>query len=88
MADDVPALGSRGGSSSPFGKLVDFNIKLSEATKDGVSLLAAAQGMTPSEYARQFFDEHVHGRLPMLRAALRRTGPLSSTGMPHESEGS
>lgn len=73
----------RNPEADPFGKLSErIEVLVSEPLKEGMSALAAARGMTVSEFARYLLNNHVFGGLSILRAMYRQDGPPTISGIP------
>lgn len=68
---DMPAF-SRSGNTSQYGKsTVELKAMVPEQIKNEVIALATLQGLTPSEYLREFISMHLHGGVPEdLRAIV------------------
>ncbi len=70
----------RTGRSSGLGKLTEeCRTWIPEATGEALSALAAAAGVTRSEYVRDLLMVSVHGRLTIMR--LRQPGDRCSAGI-------
>lgn len=72
---------SRPQLSNPFGKnTAEVKALVDEGTRDALSALAFAAGLTVSEYVRNLLLLHVHGHATMLRVHSQRTTGMAGTG--------
>lgn len=70
VSDDIRI--SRGLATNPWGKCdQEIKVHLPEDSKEALTALAFAAGMTLSEYTRHVLQCHVHGHAAVLRGRMR-----------------
>lgn len=72
----------RNADGDPFGKLVErIELHVSEPLKNGLTALAAARGLTVSQFVRRICNREVFGELSILRTMYRTEGPPTIGGI-------
>lgn len=58
---------ARGGNSSPFGKSSEeVRVMVPERIRNELIAMSVLRGQTLSEYCRNLFIEHLHGRMAVI----------------------